>query len=79
MTLRSGIVGIERKIQEKVKNDASNISAAFLDMKNLIDMAKEMVTLASVMSTKMKVSNKQQISVVPMMQLFFIGSNRRYK
>nr|CAG4647220.1 EOG090X09MN [Megafenestra aurita] len=52
--LRSGIVGIERKLQEKVENNASNISAAFQDMKNLIDMAKEMVHLAGVMSTKIK-------------------------
>lgn len=52
---RSGIVGIERKLQEKVESQASNISVAFQDMKNLIDMAKEMVHLASCMSTKIKV------------------------
>lgn len=54
-TFRSGIVGIERKLQEKVDSNASNISIAFQDMKNLIDMAKDMVHLANVMSSKIKV------------------------
>ena len=55
ITFRSGIVGIERKMQEKVDSNASNISIAFQDMKNLIDMAKDMVHLANVMSNKIKV------------------------
>nr|CAG4651147.1 EOG090X09MN [Simocephalus serrulatus] len=53
-TLRSGIVGIERKLQEKVDSSASTINTAFQDMENLIDMAKEMVQLAGVMSNKIK-------------------------
>ncbi|KAI9562497.1 hypothetical protein GHT06_009935 [Daphnia sinensis] len=55
MAFRSGIVGIERRLQEKVENNSSSIQVAFQDMKNLIDMAKDMVQLASVMSSKIKV------------------------
>nr|CAG4641861.1 EOG090X09MN [Eurycercus lamellatus] len=51
---RSGIVGIERKMQEKMENTASNISLAFQDLQNLMDMAKDMVRLANVMSNKIK-------------------------
>lgn len=54
MAFRSGIVGIERRLQEKVENNSSSIQVAFQDMKNLIDMAKDMVQLASVMSSKIK-------------------------
>jgi ESCRT-II complex subunit VPS36 len=56
-TFRSGIVGIERRLQEKVENNSSNINIAFQDMQNLIDMAKDMVQLANVMSNKIKVKN----------------------
>lgn len=50
----SGILGIERKIQEKMDNTNSNINVAFQDLKNLIDMAKDMVRLANIMSKKIK-------------------------
>ncbi|EFX75148.1 hypothetical protein DAPPUDRAFT_108217 [Daphnia pulex] len=53
-TFRSGIVGIERRLQAKVENNSSNINIAFQDMQNLIDMAKDMVQLANVMSNKIK-------------------------
>ena len=52
---RSGIVGIERKMQEKMQNTATNINVAFQDLKNLMDMAKDMVRIANAMSTKIKV------------------------
>jgi len=51
---RSGIVGIERKMQEKMQNTATNINVAFQDLKNLMDMAKDMVRIANAMSTKIK-------------------------
>lgn len=51
---RSGIVSIERKMQEKMHQSASNISVAFQDLKNLMDMAKDMVRLSNVMSNKIK-------------------------
>jgi len=51
---RSGIVGIERKMQEKIQQSATNISVAFQDLKMLMDMAKDMVRLANVMSNKIK-------------------------
>ena len=35
---------------------ASNISVAFQDLKNLMDMAKDMVRLSNVMSNKIKVT-----------------------
>ena len=53
---RSGIVSIERKMQEKMHQSASNISVAFQDLKNLMDMAKDMVRLSNVMSNKIKVT-----------------------
>nr|CAG4644950.1 EOG090X09MN [Leptodora kindtii] len=52
--IRSGIVGIERKMQEKMQTSASNINVAFQDLRNLMDMAKDMVRLANAMSTKIK-------------------------
>nr|CAG4638587.1 EOG090X09MN [Cyclestheria hislopi] len=51
---RSGIVGIERKMQEKIKQTNENISVAFQDLKNLMDMAKDMVKLSQLMSNKIK-------------------------
>ena len=42
-------------MQEKLENNASNISLAFQDLKNLMDMAKDMVRLANIMSNKIKV------------------------
>lgn len=53
---RSGIVGIERKMQEKIQQSATNINVAFQDLKMLMEMAKDMVHLANAMSTKIKVS-----------------------
>lgn len=51
---RSGIVGIERKMQEKIQQSATNINVAFQDLKMLMEMAKDMVHLANAMSTKIK-------------------------
>jgi len=53
-TSRSGIVSIERKMQEKIQQSATNINVAFQDLKMLMEMAKDMVRLANVMSSKIK-------------------------
>uniref|UniRef100_T1JJG0 Vacuolar protein-sorting-associated protein 36 n=1 Tax=Strigamia maritima TaxID=126957 RepID=T1JJG0_STRMM len=52
--VRAGIVGIERKLQEKQKETDHNISKAFEDLSKLIDMAQKMVFLAKTISTKIK-------------------------
>nr|CAG4651990.1 EOG090X09MN [Triops cancriformis] len=51
---RSGIVGIERMLQEKTQQTEHNISLAFQDLQKLMDMAKDMVSLAKSMSVKIK-------------------------
>ncbi|KAG1671243.1 Vacuolar protein-sorting-associated protein 36 [Nymphon striatum] len=52
--VRAGIVGIERQIQAKNQQTVKNISRAFDDLKNLIDMAKDMVTLSKAISNKIR-------------------------
>ena len=42
-------------MQEKIQQSASNINLAFQDLKNLMEMAKDMVRLANAMSNKIKV------------------------
>ncbi|XP_014253411.1 vacuolar protein-sorting-associated protein 36 [Cimex lectularius] len=51
---RTGIVGIERTIQEKQKATDESISAAFKDLNKLMNMAKDMVTLSKTISTKIR-------------------------
>lgn len=51
---RTGIVGIERTLQERQKEASKNISKAFEDLNKLMAMAKDMVSLAKVISTKIK-------------------------
>ncbi|XP_058832994.1 vacuolar protein-sorting-associated protein 36 [Topomyia yanbarensis] len=52
--LRTGIVGIERKLVEKQKQTDDNISMAFKDLGKLMEMAKEMVAISKVVSTKIR-------------------------
>lgn len=54
--LRTGIVGIERSIQEKQKAADESISVAFQDLNKLMTMAKDMVKLSNTISTKIKVN-----------------------
>uniref|UniRef100_A0A8C6PL57 Vacuolar protein-sorting-associated protein 36 n=1 Tax=Nothobranchius furzeri TaxID=105023 RepID=A0A8C6PL57_NOTFU len=49
-----GIVGIERKIEEKRKETDKNISEAFEDLSKLMVKAKEMVELSRSIATKIK-------------------------
>lgn len=51
--LRAGIVGIERKIQERQKETDQNINIAFQDLSKLMAMAKDMVAVSKSISTKM--------------------------
>lgn len=53
--LRSGIVGIERSLQEKQKATDQSINIAFQDLDKLMTMAKDMVRVSRTISTKIKV------------------------
>lgn len=50
--LRTGIVGIERTLQEKQKQTDENINLAFKDLNKLMSMAKDMVAISKVISAK---------------------------
>lgn len=50
----SGIVGIERKMEEKRRETEQTMSAAFQDLSKLMTKAKEMVVLSQAISTKIK-------------------------
>ncbi|XP_065158250.1 vacuolar protein-sorting-associated protein 36 isoform X1 [Atheta coriaria] len=52
--LRTGIVGIERFLQEKQKATDESISVAFQDLSKLMLMAKDMVRLSQNISTKIR-------------------------
>ncbi|KAK1800494.1 hypothetical protein P4O66_005713 [Electrophorus voltai] len=49
-----GIVGIERKLEEKRKETDKNISEAFEDLSKLMEKAKEMVELSRSIASKIK-------------------------
>jgi ESCRT-II complex subunit VPS36 len=51
---RSGIVGIEKSMQEKQKQTNENISVAFQDLSKLIVMAKDMVSVSKAISQKIR-------------------------
>ena len=52
--IHTGILGIERAIQAKQEAANQNISRAFEDLKNLMDLAKDMVSLSRSISNKIK-------------------------
>lgn len=52
--LRTGIMGIERSIQERQKQTDENINLAFRDLSKLMEMAKDMVGISKVISTKIR-------------------------
>ncbi|XP_063708067.1 vacuolar protein-sorting-associated protein 36 [Culicoides brevitarsis] len=52
--LRTGIVGIERGLQEKQKQQDQNISLAFQDLNKLMTMAKDMVGISKIISAKIR-------------------------
>ncbi|CAH2062899.1 unnamed protein product, partial [Iphiclides podalirius] len=52
--IRSGIVGIERSIEEQHRATDESITVAFQDLKKLMEKAKEMVTISKTISTKIR-------------------------
>lgn len=52
---RTGIIGIERSLQEKQKETDESISLAFQDLRKLMDMAKDMVAVSKTISAKIRV------------------------
>lgn len=52
---RTGIIGIERSLQEKQKETDQSISLAFQDLTKLMDMAKDMVAISKTISAKIRV------------------------
>lgn len=52
--LRTGIVGIERNLQERQKQTDESISLAFKDLNKLMTMAKDMVAISKVISTRIR-------------------------
>lgn len=52
--LRTGIVGIERTLQERQKQTDENINLAFQDLNKLMTMAKDMVGISKVISSKIR-------------------------
>lgn len=52
--LRTGIVGIERSLQERLKQTDENITLAFKDLSKLMVMAKDMVVISKAISTKIR-------------------------
>lgn len=51
---RTGIIGIERNLQERQKATDQSISIAFQDLRKLMEMAKDMVTISKTISTKIR-------------------------
>ncbi|XP_058461776.1 vacuolar protein-sorting-associated protein 36 isoform X2 [Malaya genurostris] len=52
--LRTGIMGIERKMFEKQKQTDDNINMAFKDLGKLMERAKEMVEISKIVSAKIR-------------------------
>uniref|UniRef100_A0A2H1VZU7 Vacuolar protein-sorting-associated protein 36 n=1 Tax=Spodoptera frugiperda TaxID=7108 RepID=A0A2H1VZU7_SPOFR len=52
--IRSGIVGIERSIEEQHRATDQSISVAFQDLKKLMEKAKDMVAISKNISTKIR-------------------------
>ena len=57
--MRSGIGGIERSMEAKAKATDTQISKAFKDLDQLMEMAKPMVSLAKNISGKIRVGRCQ--------------------
>lgn len=55
--IRSGIVGIERSIEEQHRATDASINVAFQDLTKLMEKAKEMVSISKNISSKIRVSS----------------------
>lgn len=53
---RTGIIGIERSLQEQQKATDESILLAFQDLKKLMEMAKDMVSISKTISAKIRVT-----------------------
>lgn len=53
--IRSGIVGIERSIEEQQRQTDESITVAFQDLRKLMEKAKDMVAISKNISTKIRV------------------------
>ncbi|KOX73877.1 Vacuolar protein-sorting-associated protein 36 [Melipona quadrifasciata] len=51
---RTGIIGIERSLQEQQKATDESISMAFQDLKKLMEVAKDMVSISKTISAKIR-------------------------
>ncbi|CAL7936419.1 unnamed protein product [Xylocopa violacea] len=51
---RTGIIGIERSLKEQQKATDESISMAFQDLKKLMEMAKDMVSISKTISAKIR-------------------------
>ncbi|XP_043479234.1 vacuolar protein-sorting-associated protein 36 [Leptopilina heterotoma] len=51
---RTGIIGIERNLQERQKATDQSITMAFQDLRKLMEMAKDMVSISKTISTKIR-------------------------
>lgn len=60
--IRSGIVGIERSIEEQHRATDESITVAFQDLTKLMEKAKEMVSISKNISTRIRVSNQLDIN-----------------
>lgn len=56
--IRSGIVGIERSIEEQHRATDQSITVAFKDLTKLMEKAKDMVVISKNISTKIRVGIK---------------------
>ncbi|KAI8122022.1 Vacuolar protein-sorting-associated protein 36 [Lucilia cuprina] len=61
LRMRTGIGGIERAIEQKTKETDENIALAFQDLRVLMGMAKDMVSISRVISDKIR-SQRGEIS-----------------
>ena len=52
---RTGIIGIERNLQEQQRATDESISIAFQDLRKLMEMAKDMVSITKTISAKIRV------------------------
>ena len=60
---RTGIIGIERNLQEMQKATDQSISKAFQDLRKLMEMAKDMVSISKTISAKIRVIQNQKIAL----------------
>ncbi|XP_066589061.1 vacuolar protein-sorting-associated protein 36 [Prorops nasuta] len=51
---RTGIIGIERSLQEQQKATDESITIAFQDLRRLMEMAKDMVSISKTISAKIR-------------------------